>query len=240
MRRYFFLAVIYFLSLTASAASEDMHLIAVNGVAENTVDPNMVTLLVDSWGKASTVKPAQEIQAAQYKKIQAVIEKYKIKKDDFKSENFSVQPEMVYEPKTQRNKITGYRASHQINITFRKIEEVGALVDDLIQASKNDTQSGVSIQNIFWETDKRSVYENAVINDAVRGARSRAEELAKAAGVKIKAVHRITHMSYAPSQAFSRMEKAMAASADADEGGGTQLSPGKIKIRVEVQMEFEI
>lgn len=223
-----------------SSAVEDRHLISVNGVAESTVDPNMLTMTVQSWAKASTAQAAQATQAAQYKKIMGVIEKFKIGKDDFKSENFSVLPEMSYDPKTRRNKTLGFIASHTLSIIFKKVEEAGTFVDALAATSKNDASSGVSVQNIEWDTDKRAVYESAVINEAVRGARARAEELAKAAGVKIKAVHRISHTSYTPQATFSgaMMKASMIESADAVPQ--TQFSAGKIKIRVDVQMEFEI
>lgn len=221
-------------------AADNIHTIAVNGVAENIVDPNMMIVQIDSWGKASTAKAAQEKQAAQYKRVLGVIEKYKIKEEDYKTENFSVQPEYVYDSKAQKSKITGFVANHYVQITFKKISEAGTLVDELVSAGKSETQSGVSVQNISWDTDKRGSYENAAIAEAVRGARARADELAKAAGVKIKAVHRIVHTSYtAEPQAFSAMAKSRE-SMMSDKGGGTDLSAGKIKIRVDVQMEFEI
>lgn len=232
------LVLLFILPISAFANHDSLHLILVNGVAEASVDPNLAHLHIESWGKAATAKAAQETQAAQYKKILSVVDKYKIKKDDYKTENFSVNPDYVYDQKMQRNKITGYRASHQIVITFRKIEDVGALVDDLAATAKADAVSGVAVQNISWETDKRSMVESSVINDAVRGARAKADELAKAAGVKIKAVHKITHSSFAPPPYAENFRASMVA--DKAVGAGTELSAGKIKIRVEVQMEFEI
>lgn len=228
------------LSASSIYASENPHLIAVNGVAESSVDPNMAIIQVDSWAKAPTAKGAQEKQAAQYKKVKAIVEKFKIKEEDFKTESFSVNPEYVYDQKTQKSRINGFIANHNISITFKKVSDVGTLVDELIAAGKHDAQGGVSIQGISWDTDKRDVYESEVIGQAVKGARSRAEELAKAAGVKIKAVHRISHTSYTPQQNFSALSKSREMMQSDASGGGTEFSSGKIKIRVDVQMEFEI
>lgn len=47
------------------------------------VDPNMLVLQIESWGKASSAKSAQDLQATQYGNLKAVVEKFKIKKDDF-------------------------------------------------------------------------------------------------------------------------------------------------------------
>lgn len=240
MLRLLLISLFFISSLGHSAiASDQIHLISVNGIAEASVDPNLVILQIESWGKSATAKAAQETQAQQYNKIKAVIEKFKIKKEDVKTENYTVSPDYSYDQKTLRNKINGYRASHQISLTFHKIEEAGQLIDALTSAAKNDTAGGVSVLSTNWDYDKKSVVESSVINEAVHNARDKAEELAKAAGVKIKAVHRISHnTSSAPVQAaalYSMKEMAN------DRGGAqTEMSSGKIKIRVDVQMEFEI
>jgi len=239
MLRSFFVTLIFISSLIAYA-NDNPHLIAVNGVAEVTVDPNMAIIQIDSWAKAPTAKAAQERQADQYKRIKAVIEKFKIKDEDFKTESFSVNPDYSYDQKAQKNKVTGFFANHYVNITFKKVSDAGALVDELISVGKQDTLGGVSIQNLAWDTDKRDTYENEAIGQAVKGARSRAEELAKAAGVKIKAVHRISHTSYTPQQTFLAASKSRGMMESDASVGGTELSSGKIKIRVDVQMEFEI
>ncbi len=218
-------------------ANDQIHLISVNGISEVAIDPNMVVVQVESWGKAATAKAAQDSQAQQFVKIKSVIEKFKIGKDDFKTENFSVNPDYVYDQKSLRNKITGYRASHQITVTMRKIDDAGQLIDALTSAGKNESSGGVLVQNVSWDYDKKSVVENSAINEAVRNARAKAEELAKAAGVRIKAVHRISHNTSSAPQAASMQYSTKEIVSDKVE---TQLSSGKIKIRVDVQMEFEI
>ncbi len=219
------------------AGAENIHLISVNGLAETSVEPNMIVVQIESWGKGASAKTAQENQATQFIKIKNLVEKYKIKKDDFKTENYSVNPDSIWDQKTQRNKISGYRASHQISLTLREIDKAGQLIDDLTSAGKNDLTGGVSIQNTTWDTDKKATLENSVLNDAVHNARSKAEELAKAAGVKIKTVHRISFSSNAVAQGEVRQFSLQMASEKAQ---STELSSDKIKIRVEVQMEFEI
>ncbi|MBC7419997.1 MAG: SIMPL domain-containing protein [Bdellovibrio sp.] len=222
---------------TAAQAADSPNLIVVNGVAEKSVEPNMTLLQIESWGKANSAKSAQEIQAAQYLKIKSVVEKYKIKKDDFQTENFTVSPEYIYDQKTQSNKINGYRVTHQIGMIYRKTADVGALVDALTSVAKTEG-GGVTIQNISWDNDKKIVVENAALADAVKSARAKAEDLAKAAGVKIKSVHRIQHSSVADNPGRPMMMKMRAS----DTGGSanTELSSGQVKVRVEVQMEFEI
>ena len=219
-------------------AETDLHLIYVNGVAEKTVDPNMVHINIESWAKASTAKQAQERQALLYDAIKLTIEKFKIKKEDVQTEGFSVYPEHTYDQKTQTNKMTGYKVSHRILITYRKIDDAGVVLDSLA-TSKGDI-GGVNISSVSLDFDKKSVVENSVLAEAVKNARAKAEELAKAADVIIKTVHKIQFSSSAPPIAEPMYEKAAMRMMSDSAAPPTELSSGKIKVRVDVQMEFEI
>lgn len=229
----------FFICANVLADSEsDLHLIFVNGVAEKSLEPNMVLVQLESWSKAATANKAQELQANQFAKLKASIEKFKIKKEDIQTQGFSVYPEYTYDQKNQTNKITGYRVSHSIQITYRKVEEAGVFLDSIV-TSKSDT-NGVNVQSVSWDYDNKASAESSVLTDAVKNARSKAEELATAAGVSITAVHKIQHTSYAPPVARPMYEaKSMRASLDSA-AAPTELASGQIKVRVEVQMEFEI
>ncbi len=108
-----------------------IHTISVNGISETAVDPNTLVLQIESWGKASSAKAAQDLQAIQYGNLKTVVEKFKIKKEDFSTTNYSLNPEYFYDQKTQNNKVIGYRVSHQLSIIFRTVAESGKLIDAL-------------------------------------------------------------------------------------------------------------
>lgn len=222
-----------------SVIAENIHLIAVNGVAEKAIDPNMVNLQIEVWSKAATAKLAQETQAVLYEKVKAAVEKFKIKKDDFKTDFFSINPDYVYDQKTRANKITGYRVSHQITIIQRRTQDAGSLIDTLTGSSKGDS-GAVSIQNISWDYDKKGTLESQTLAEAVKLARAKAEDLAQAAGVKIKAVHRIQNASFSVDSGNSNKMMFMQSAEMAPRMAKTELSSGPIKIHVNVDMEFEI
>lgn len=233
-----FIALMVLFSSLVTFADSDRHLIMVNGSAEKTVEPNMVIVRIESWAKANTAKKAQDQQASQYTQFKNSLDRYKIKKEDVKTEGYSVNPEYTYDQKTQTNRITGYRVSHNVSVIYRKTDDVGQFLDAVV-VSKNET-SGIGIQSVAWDYDKKAEVESSALGDAVKDARSKAEELAKAAGVKIKAVHKIQHTSYAPPVPQPMYEKAMMMRAASDSAVSTELSSGQIKVRVDVQMEFEI
>lgn len=238
MKTICLIALLNLFTFTAIAASEP-HLIIVNGVAERTVDPDIVVLHINILGRAPTAKAAQALQVAHYEKVKAIVQKHKIKKEDFKTEDFSVNPETNYVQATGENKIVGYRIDHRIKIIYRKIDVVGQVIDELTEGSRGD-KSGISVSQIVWDYEKRSVVENSAMAEAVKAARAKAEDLAKAAGVSIKAVHRIENYSASSPVARDMMMEASAGFAKSAAAPPTELSAGQIKVRVDVQMQFEI
>ena len=229
------LAVSFF-SFIAIAETQH-HVIAVNGLAERTIEPNMVILRVESWAKATSAKKAQEQQALQFTNFKKSLEKFKIKKEDIQTESYNVNPEYVYDQKTRNNRIDGYRVSHSIVVTYRKVDDAGQFLDEVV-TSKGET-SGINVNGVSWDSDKKAEVELSALGDAVRNAKKRADELAEAAKVKIKGVHKIQHLSYNAPVSRPYMAKAamMEMSADA---APTEVSGGQIKVTVEVNLEYEI
>ena len=212
-------------------------LISVNGTAEVAVEPNMIILQIESWGKASTAEDAQNLQAEQYKKLSAAVEKFKIAKEDFKSINYTIYPEYFYDQKTQNNKVIAYKVSHQISITLKKTDQAGNLIDAITNASTK-LNSGATVQSINWDSSIRADFEKQALETAVQRARAKADILATASNVKIRRVYRINYNSGgeftpAPQMEMAQM-KAMVRSAP------TELSPGQIKLNTTVSMDFEI
>lgn len=233
-----FFVIFLFLPTWAFSADAIPNLLFVNGIAERTIEPNMILVRLESWAKAASAVKAQEQQATQFARIKAGLEKFKIKKEDIQTQSFSVNPEYLYDQKIQQTKIIGYRVSHILQIAYRKLDDSGAFLDSML-TSQNDT-SGIGVQNITWDSDKKSEAEIAALAEAVKNARAKATELASAAGVSLKAVHRIQHTSETPPVAQPMM---MYEAASMKRGGAapqTELSSGQIKIKVEVQVEYEI
>jgi uncharacterized protein YggE len=230
------LLIIAFLTLGfQSYSNTNPQLISVNGIAEQSIEPNMVILNLESFGAAATAKKAQELQAKEYLRIKSVIEKYKIAKNDFTTENFSIQPESVYDQKTRTNKVTGYRVSHLVKLTYKKTDEAGQLIDALASKANLDS-AGLNIQSISWDSDKKLAAEALAMADAVKSAKIKAEVLAKAAGVKIKNTYLISQQGSVESAGGGmRMMKMVEM-----DSAATTINGGQIKVRSEVLMQFEI
>lgn len=223
--------------LSFSAFAEDEKLIIVSSFAEKSVDPNMVSLNVEIWSKATSAKQAQTLNAAEFQKIKKTLDSFKVKKEDIQTDSYSLNPEYVYDQKTQQNKMVGFRALQVLHVTLRKTADLGAFLDaTVISSTKND--SGVNVNSIQWDTDKREQLELSALGDAVRKGRQKADELAKAGQVKIKGVFMLSH-GVAPSNPMTmrNMMKTMAYEAAST---STEVMPGQVKVRVDVTAQYLI
>jgi hypothetical protein len=223
-------------------------LIKVSSFSEKNIDPNIMNINLQIWAKSSTAAQAQEMANKHVKRIKELTEKFKVKKDDVQTDYYSVTPEYAYEQKTGISRIQGYSATHSLTVTFKNLDEAGKFIDQAATGSaKNDKEnSGVNVNNIGWDSDKKGEAEESCINLAVKQARARADDLAKAAGIKIKGVYSISNQQIyanyeAAPVASARMKSKVSMLAESmSDSASPELSPGKIKIRADVAIEYLI
>ncbi len=225
------------LSFLSPIAFADDRVIMVAATAEKSLDPNMIRMQIEIWAKAPTAKQAQQLAATQFKEVKKVFQEFKLKNQDIQTENYNLNPDYVYDNRAQQNKLVGFRAVQALSVTLRKVEDAGKFIDAIV-SEKQGNNWGVNVNSINWDSDKRSQVETEALGDAVRETRVKANEIAKAAGVKIKNVARISHGAPAqrPPMPFLRGVSKMAMA----ESVSTEMASGQIKIQVEVSAEYEI
>lgn len=234
--RSLMMAFCLFLALPAFA---EVHSIMVNGVAEKSLEPDLISLNVEVWSQAATAKKAQQMAAGEYQKVKKTFDSFKIKKEDISTQDYNLNPEYVYDQKTRQNKMTGFRVSQTLAVTLRKTDEAGAFLDALSSTAGGES-SGVNLNNIQWDSSQRASAEMAGLAEAVRDARKKADEMAKAAGVRVKAVLHLAHNTSVfnpPAPRHGVFKKSIMAM---DAAPATELSAGQIKMHVDVQAEYEI
>ena len=211
--------------------------ITVGGSAVKSIDPNIVVVSFEVWAKATTAKAAQQTSSSEFQRAKKIFDNFKVEKKDIQTESYSVSPEYKYDQKTQQNLMIGFRVGQSMTITLRKTDDIGGFLDGLVTPAKV-TDRGISVSGITWDSDKRDQVEISGLADAVQDARKRADEIAKAAGVKIKNVENISHNVHVSAPAPRMYSKAM--SAAQSDSSATELSAGQIKVKIEVQAEYEI
>lgn len=226
------------LGLLGAAPAFADSFIVVSGQAERGLDPNLVTLNVEVWSKANNAKQAQGLAATEYKRVKKTFDDFKIKKEDIQTDNYGLNPEYEYDQKSRQNKLVGFRVVQSLSVTLRNVADAGPFLDAIVvEQKKND--SGVNVNSLTWDSDQRAKAEIAALGDAVRASKVKADEIAKAAGVKLKGVSKISHASQMD-RPMPVMRNFAMKSAMADGGEATQVSAGQVKVRVEITAEYEI
>lgn len=236
-----FLIFVTALSFQIQAQEKLPALIKVSSFAERTLEPNVIIIDVQAWARAQTSQQAQEQAAKEVKKLRELFEKHKIKKEDIQTTSFNTSPEYRYNPKTGAQRIESYRTQHSIVLTIKNIEIAGGFVDQISQASQGDAR-GISVNSINWDSDQKSKAEAEAMSEAIKISRERADIMAKAAGVKVNGVFQISNQqaySYGEHPVAELAQARFSKAADAA-AVPTQLSPGKIKIRADVNVEYYI
>jgi hypothetical protein len=192
MRKLF---VLLFLLVTlnnyTNICAADVRLISVAGIATTSVQPNMALIDVSLWSKSSSAKLAQSNSAMQNELLKKSLDAFKIKKEDVKTSSYNLNPEYEYDQKTKKNIIIGYSAVQSLRIILRKIDQTGDFVDSLSSDSKS-LASGISINSLHFDLDKKNEADNALLEDAVKDAENKAHVLAKAARVKLGGIYRLS------------------------------------------------
>ena len=124
--------------------------------------------------------------------------------------------------------ITGYRASHQLQIKWHNVDTVGKTLDAIVQEG-----GATNISVSFGLTDPKTAQAEAR-SLAVADARSKAQAMASAAGVKLGQVIRISDLSTASRPPMPLSFGAAAIRQD------TQVPVGQMDVQVTVEVDFAI
>ena len=216
MKKWMALLLCALLMMTAGAAMAqgEKTVITVHGNASVSATPDIVSITVNAGVVGSTILDAQErvsgIIASATEKLIAL----GVLESDIVTTNYSYYPEYNYESTGSR--ISGYSASHTLEITCRDID----MLDSVIAAV---TDSGISeIYNVNYGLSSRSAFYSEALALAIRSAEEKALTMAAASGKTLTGLTSVTeNNSYDARYAVNLMAKTAGEEMVAD-----TLSPG--------------
>ncbi len=213
---------------TARAEESEKRLISVTGQAEMYVKPDVATASFGVETNASTAQEAQKLNSSAMNRVISVLKGKGIAEADIQTSNFSLYP--IYEqqsdrPYVQQMTVTGYRCSNTVTVRIKNISNVGSIIDAAIGAGATNVNS-VS----FGVLDSKK-YEDEMLAKAVENARHKADIMAKAAGVNITGIFKMSDGWVSVSTA--RSMKMMADYAEA-----APIEPGEVSIIGTVRIDF--
>ena len=208
---------------TSSTSAPEAGVIT-SGDATVSKRPDIAFLSIGVQSQQSTAAAAQSDLASKAARLISRAKSLGVADVDLSTSGYSVNPNYVQPEAT----INGYVASENLQIKWHNVDTAGKAVDALVQQG-GATQVGVG----FGLSDPKSAQAEARTL-AIADARSRAEAMANAAGVRLGPVVLVSDLStFGGSPIYKNFGAAAAPSA-------TQLPVGQMDIQVTVEVDFAI
>ena len=150
--------------------------IALSGHGEVKLAPDMVVVTAGVTTQGATAAEALTANTAAMNAVFQSLKAAGIETKDIQTSNFTVQPRYDYDNNTQPPKLAGYDVSNTVTVTVRKIDQLGGLLDHLVQAGSNQI-SGVTFQVAAPEAALDEARKRAT-QDAARKAKLYAAAMA--------------------------------------------------------------
>jgi uncharacterized protein len=203
--------------------------VSVNGQGRVFVEPDTASVIVGVDVISETLSTAQTDATTQMTAIIDALKAAGIAEDDIQTVNFSVNILRDYDERGMPGPITGFQVSHQVNVTVRAIDTLGALLDTVVGEGANN------IWGISFYVDDPSGPASEARKLAVENATQKARELAEASGMQLGRVLSITEGISPPPMPVEYAARDMAQAA-----GSAPIQAGTTEIAVEVQLTFEL
>lgn len=206
--------------------------ITVVGQGSTRVKPDIARVTVGVETSATTIAEAVDENEVQMESVLAALQGAGIAEKDIQTTNFSISLDRYPEPSPRSDEEQAqstYRVSNMVNVTIRDLEQVGAVLDAVIEAGANN------IWGVSFTVEDPSEARTEARADAVTDARERAEALAELSGVELGPVMSVSEVisGGAVPMAYDAMVERAA-------GGGTSISPGELEIGYQVQVSYFI
>jgi uncharacterized protein YggE len=204
--------------------------IAVSGMGKVSVKPDVA---MSSIGIQVTGSSLSDATGQANTKMAAVISQIKsmgVADKDIQTTNYNVQP-ITDQSKSGggTGKITGYQINNQVNVTVRKIDDLGKILDAAVAAGAN------TIYGVSFSVDDPTPYQQQARAAGVKDAMDKAGQLAKAGGLTLGKIVWISEGTVSPQPIFR------AAAAPLGLGGGqVPVETGEMNVTVSVDVRFAL
>lgn len=218
--------------------------ITASGMSERKVAPDEAHVQVNFGATNMKLEAAKAEHDKKLRTVMSIAEKAGIDKAQMKTLNSSIQP--VYTWEDNRQNFRGYRVQTMIDITVKKIDAVGALIEKLSVAGleSGNTQEWGNLLNVSYSISNPDKVRDEMLAEAIKNARAKAQNMATAAGASIGNVIQINEggapqFNFPPAPMMARAEMAMAGGA-ADAKMAVAPPVGEQQVNANVTVIFEL
>ena len=191
-------------ALADTDARQPQRTIVMQGEAQASANPDLAVVTGGTQVQARTAREAMEGNSKVMRAVQQALREAGIEERDVATSSLSLQPTIEYQQNTNRPRVVGYTAGHQLTIRVRDLTKLGDVLDRMVGAGANQVDS---LQLTVSDWSKKL---DEARGTAIADARRKAEILAKAAGARLGRVMHIQEQGSAPPRPMPRMAVAQA------------------------------
>lgn len=219
---------------TNLAAAAEPNTIAVSGMAEQEVAPDMAYIDVGINVRADDAETARTQEAQIASQIRRALLGLAITDNDLQNTSYYLYQEY----KVDRNGVRTadkYVLDSSIKVTVKDLDKLSQVIDNVVEAG------ATNISNITYALSTQNIIQRQLLATAVENARDKAAVVANAGSrtlgnmlsADINSFDGGTIVAYGANKLRSTTNLA-------EDGVATKLSPGKIKLNARVQVIFSL
>ena len=219
---------------TNLAAAAEPNTIAVSGMAEQDVAPDMAYIDVGINVRADDAETARTQEAQIASQIRRALLGLAITDNDLQNTSYYLYQEY----KVDRNGVRTadkYVLDSSIKVTVKDLDKLSQVIDNVVEAG------ATNISNITYALSTQNIIQRQLLATAVENARDKAAVVANAGSrtlgnmlsADINSFDGATIVAYGANKLRSTTNLA-------EDGVATKLSPGKIKLNARVQVVFSL
>ena len=202
------------------------------GKATAVPDTGFVTIGISQ--DSATVADAQQKVNDVMNKIINDLKKEGINEKDIKTNSYNVNPKYDYTMMPSRNNTNGFTVSQNLEINVKPIEKINKVID----IATSDGANIVNQASFGFSDELKKKLENQAREEAVKDARTKAESLAQAAGIRLGRVVDVQENSnnVIPVPVMGKLAPAGEGSTNSTP---TTITPGENTITTTVDISYE-
>ncbi len=221
---------VFFTYSTAGAnPSEQSNIISVYGEAEISVQPDSARVILAVETTHEQAKTAVEENARISNAVLEALAKQGLDEKQCKTSGYQLNSySQQIDPKNGGKYVTKYRAYNELNISLSNLDEVGSIIDTAVKAGAN------RVHSVQFERKDAEALKLQALQDATLQAKTKAEAIARGAGIAIKGVKVINEemSGYYPYRA------AMNENLKVMEAASTSILPDDVEVTARVRADY--
>jgi len=207
--------------------------ITVVGTGKASGTPDVANINIGVETVAASVQQAVDDNKAKMTTLLDALKSLGIADKDIQTSNYSVyterQPVPVPNGKGDQGPVS-YHVNNQVNVVVRDVNKLGDVLDKVVAAGANN------IYGVNFSVADTSKLQADARAKAIEDAKSRAESLAKLAGVTLGDVMNVSEIIGGSGPIYGVMDSAKMGLG----GGGAPIQPGELEVNMSVQVTFAI